>query len=152
PISGPGWRPDGKALVFGRLVPTPEGRARFEVVRLEGTDRRVLFSHPVDDPARDAPGLIGSAVAWSPDGRFLAVPRVRPAGLAIVRAENGTIVKSIEGATRPAWSPIGGRLFYLVANESGPTRIECLESHLGAPRRVAEVGQVEGPLLVTRDG
>ena len=152
PISAPAWRPDGKALAFARVVPTPGGHARFEVVRLEGADRRVLFSQPVDIPARDTPALVGSCVGWSPDGRFLAVPRLRPSGLAIVRAENGTVVKSIESATSPTWAPIGGRLFYLIEDEGGRARIECLDSHLGAPRRVAEVGQADGPFLVARDG
>ena len=130
----------------------PDGRARFEVVRLEGGERRVLLTQSVDDPARDTPGLVGSPVAWSPDGQFLAVPRVRPTGLAILRAENGAVVKSIESASLPAWAPIGGRLFYAVATGDGRTRIECLEGRLGATRRVAELRQVEGPLLVARDG
>ncbi len=152
PITPPCWRPDGKALAFGRVVPTPDGRARFEVVRLEGEERRILSTQSVDDPARDTPGLVGSPIAWSPDGRFLAVPRVRPTGLAILRAENGAVVKSIESGSLPAWAPIGGRLFYAVAAGDGRTRIECLEGHLGATRRVAELGQVEGPLLIARDG
>ena len=152
PISAPAWRPDGKALAFGRVVPTPGGHARFEVVLIRGMDRRVLFSQSIDVPARDTPPLVGSGIAWSADGRFLAFPRLRPSGLAIVRAESGVVVKSIEAASAPTWASIGGSLFYLIANGPGPTRIECLESHMGAPKRVAEVGQVDGPFLLSRDG
>ena len=59
------------------------------------------ISQALDDPGRDARRWSRSAVAWSPDGRFLAVPRLRPAGLAILRADNGAVVKTIEGASLP---------------------------------------------------
>lgn len=152
PIVPPCWRPDGKALAFGRVVPAADGHARFEVVRLEGNDRRILHQQTLDDPARDVPRLLGSPIAWSPDGRFLAVPRVHPAGLAILRAEGGAVVKSIEGGSLPAWAPIGGRLFYTVDAEAGRVRVECLEGNLGATRRLSIFESVNSPLLIARDG
>lgn len=147
PISPPCWRPDGKALAFGRVVPGEAGKARFELVVIEGAGRRVLFSRAVGVRARDDL----SDLAWSPDGRFLAVPRPGAGGLAILLAESGAVVKAIDAASSPAWSPIGGRLFH-VAREAGRDRLECLDGHLGASRRLAEFGRVVGPLLVDRDG
>jgi hypothetical protein len=152
PITPPSWRPDGKALAFGRVVPTPDGRGRLEIIRIDGAERRVLYSQAIDDPSRDGPGLADSAVAWSPDGRFLAIPRMKPAGLAILRAENGTVVKSIESASLPAWSPLGNRLFYILTTGPGRSAIECLEGPLGPSRRLAEVGQVVTAPLPGRDG
>jgi hypothetical protein len=152
PITPPSWRHDGKALAFGRVVPTPDGRGRLEIVRIDGAERRILYSQAIDDPARDARSLAHSVVAWSPDGRFLAIPRVKPAGLAILRAENGTVVKSIESASMPAWSPLGNRLFYVLATGPGRSAIECLDGPLGSSRRLAEVGQVDATPLPARDG
>ena len=152
PITPPSWRHDGKALAFGRVVPTPDGRGRFEVVRIDGLERRVLFSQPVDDPARDAQGLVETAPAWSPDGRFLAVHRVKPGGIAVLRTENGVLVRSIESATLPAWAPLGNRRFYVITTGPGRSAIECLEGPLGGSRRLADIGQVDTPPLPARDG
>ncbi len=151
-ITPPAWRHDGRGLAFGRFVPTPDGRGRLEIVRIDGAERRILFSQTIDDPARDAAVLVGSAVAWSPDGRFLAVPRVKPAGLAIIRAENGTVVKSIESASLPAWSPLGNRLFYVLTTGPGRSALEFLDGPLGTSRRLADVFRVDAPPLPGRDG
>src|SRR4051794_14164690 len=107
PLTSPGWSPDGKALAFGRLVAEADGRARFEIVIQEGPGRqRVLFGRPyseLDSKAGDLPAL---APSWSPDGRYLAVPLFQQTlGLAIVRADNGRILKVINDAYWPAWSP-----------------------------------------------
>src|SRR5262249_16701162 len=83
PLPSPGWSPDGQALAFGRLVPEEEG-GRFEIVVQDGPDRqRVLQATRIAGPISEAAGLPGLAVAWSPDGRYLAVPQLRPHGLAI---------------------------------------------------------------------
>jgi hypothetical protein len=147
-ITPPSWRHDGKALAFGRVVPTPDGRGRLEIVRLDGGERRILYSQVIEDPA----GLSESAIAWSADGRFLAIPGVKPAGVAILRAENGTVVKAIEAGSLAAWSPVGNRLFYVITTGPGRSAIECLEGPLGPSRRLAEVGQVDAPPLPARDG
>ncbi|HEY2157770.1 MAG TPA: hypothetical protein VGH33_19225 [Isosphaeraceae bacterium] len=152
PTTPPAWRQDGRALAFGRVAPTPDGRGRLEIIRIDGADRRILYSQTSDDPARDGQGLADSAVAWSPDGRFLAVPRLKPAGLAILRAENGTVVKSIESASLPAWSPLGNRLFYVLTTGPGRSAIECLDGPLGPSRRLADLGHVLGTPLPGRDG
>jgi Tol biopolymer transport system component len=149
-ITPPGWSPDGRALVFGRLTAPGAGPGRYEVILLEGKSRRVLLSQQVEEWAFDSARMSRSAAAWSPDGRFIAVPVVHPAGLAIVRAENGRVIKSIESASLPAWSHDSTRLFYIGSGDQD--RLECLEDNLGSSRHLAEVGQADSPPMVARDG
>src|SRR5947209_18313104 len=75
PLTAPGWSPDGRALAFGRAVPGANGSGRFEVVILEGpTRRRVVTSRALPVLGAGPTRLPGQAIAWSPDGRYLAVP------------------------------------------------------------------------------
>jgi WD40-like Beta Propeller Repeat len=154
-ILAPGWSPDGRALAYGRIVQSEAGKSRYEVVCYEGTSPRTLYSHAIDSADGEPALLLRSAISWSSDGRYLAVPRVLPLGLAIVRADNGSVVRSIESARNPAWSPTRG-LFYIVpgndAHRKYDDRIEYLDAVLGSPRRLAASGRISGPLLVSKDG
>ncbi|WZO99652.1 hypothetical protein EP7_001263 [Isosphaeraceae bacterium EP7] len=151
PISSPGWSPDGSAIAYVKVVPEAGGRGRYELVVREGLDRRrELFSQPLPLDNEHLAELPGLAVSWSPDGRYLAVPTLEPRGLAIVRAENGRVVKVLEDAYLPSWSPVGGRLAYVRGGE--PQALYCLDASLGAPRHLADVGASMQPAAWSRDG
>ncbi len=151
PLTAPGWSPDGHALAFGRLVAEADGKARFEVVILEGAARRrVLASRPLAEIGAEAAGLPGQAIAWSPDGRYLAVPQLNPLGLAILRADNGRQINAIPGGFLPSWAPDGGRLAFF-ARGAGDT-LQYLDSALGQPRHLLEVGQASQAPAWSRDG
>jgi hypothetical protein len=154
-IVAPGWSPDGRALAYGRIVPTVAGKARYEVVSLEGTSSRTLFTQTIDAADGDSALLHRSGVSWSADGKYIVAPRVLPLGIAILRAENGAIVRSIESAIHPAWAPTRGLFFIVPGNEAHrkfDDRIEYLDTVLGTPRRLAASGRISGPLLVSKDG
>jgi len=151
PLTAPGWSPDGRALAFGRVVAEAEGKGRFEVVILEGaTRRRILASRALAEINAEAAALPGQAIAWSPDGRYLAVPQLSPHGLAILRADNGRQVNAINDAFLPSWAPDGGRLAFFVRG-TGDT-LQYLDSALGQPRVLLEVGQASQAPAWSRDG
>ncbi len=151
PITAPGWSADGHALAFGRVVVATDRSSRFEVVVLEGlARRRVISSRPIGALDAEVSRLPLQAIAWSPDGRYLAVPQLEPAGLAIIRADNGRTVNSIPEAFLPSWSPTGGRLGFYVRN--GSHSLQIIDSALGQPRQLLDVGQASQSPIWNRDG
>lgn len=166
PLTAPAWSPRGKALAYGRMVPEPgaEGepgdlsRGRFEVVIQEGLNRRrTVFSLPgveLDDAARER--FPHTAPAWSPDGRFLAIPRPgKSPTLLIVRAEGAKLVRTVIQAMLPSWSPDGTKLAYLHEDGANEYSLHLLE-HQGqaftGPRAVLPVGGVAAPFFWDEDG
>ena len=151
PITAPAWSPDGRAMAFGRIVPEAEGAGRFEVVVLEGpTRRRVISSRALPRIDAEASLMPAQAIAWSPDGRYLAVPQFSPQGLAILRADNGRLVNAINDAFLPSWSPEGGRLAFYVRGAGDS--LYMVESAIGQPRMLVEVGQAGQAPAWARDG
>lgn len=151
PLTSPCWSPDGKALAFGRLVPEANGRTRYEVVIQEGPDRqRVVLSRLVDDFSDKATDLPGLALTWSPDGRFLTVPLLqRTLDLGIVQAENGRIVKIIEGAHLPSWSPDSSKLAFMLGGDV--ETLYVIDKHFGPPRQLVRIGQATQAPVWLRD-
>jgi hypothetical protein len=149
-LAAPTWSPDGHGLAFVRMVPTTPGRGTFEVVTLLGASQRVILSEPIDDWAHEASRINRLGLSFSPDGRFLAAPRIHPAGLAVVRTDTSRIMKTIESACFPAWSGDSSRLLYVSSGDED--RLESLDRNFGAAKQLVDLGQVDGPPLIARDG
>ena len=151
PLTSPSWSPDGLALAFGRLVPEEEGRGRFEVVIQEAPDRkRVVLARPVNEFHARATELPGLGLAWSPDGRYLAVPLFQQTlCLGIIRADNGRVLKVIEDAYLPAWSPDGTKLAFVQGSDA--ESLHYIEHDFGPPRHLADIGQTSQAPVWYRD-
>lgn len=153
PLSSPSWSPEGTALAFSRVVNEVGAERRYEVVIQDApSHKRVIQSWPVQETLRHQErALPALAVAWSPDGRHLAVPRPAPRGLAILRADNGRVMlDSIEDGYLPSWSPDGSKLaFYRKGNPDG---LYWVDTNFGPPRRLSDVAWVTQPPIWARDG
>jgi Tol biopolymer transport system component len=151
PLTAPGWRQDGGALAYGRLLPGRVGPSRLEIVIKEGVQqRKSLATYVVAESLCEASLLPSMAPVWSPDGRYLAVPGPQPSAFLVLRADNGQVMKSVENGSWPSWSPDGSRLAY-VRNGGGDT-LQVIEGGFGPSRQVAELGQTFQPPLWSRDG
>ncbi|HEU5116609.1 MAG TPA: hypothetical protein VFT74_08025, partial [Isosphaeraceae bacterium] len=112
PTTQPGWKLDGTALAYGRVRTEKAGAKRLELIVQNAPDRfQVVESAPLGGMA-DLRRLVDLPVLWSPEGRFLVVPRLEPEGLAVVKVENGSVAFNLNGASRASWSPDGARLVY----------------------------------------
>lgn len=105
-IAAPIWSPDGRSIAFVRMIPSREGRGTAEIVIRDTTNRRVLLTKAVDDLPHEISQLPKITLAWSPDGKFIAVPAIQPMGVAIFRVDTGRLIKSLDGAMLPALSLI----------------------------------------------
>lgn len=129
PLSSPTWSPDGHSLAYLRfvhakpLLDLASARGTCELVVQEAIDRkRVVASFKdVELDREERKRFPESTAAWSPDGRLLAVSRPgRLPSVMIVRVDRGTIVRTIESATRPSWSPDGTKLAFFRVGRGRP--------------------------------
>lgn len=92
----PEWSPDGRMVAYMSN--------RVMVVGADGTGGRALTE------VCCASEYVGSPMAWSPDGRSLAV--IDAANVRTV-AVDGSPLATLPAASVPAWSPDGGRLAFI---------------------------------------
>ncbi len=123
--------------MYGKVVIGSEGGPpQWEVVIQDSPDhRRVVLREPIAGPEPSEAAIRNLAPAFSPDGRLLAVPRVSPPGVRIVRADGSRLVRTIDGATRPQWSREGGKLAYFRDGPDGGLFV--IETILGQPKKLA---------------
>lgn len=143
PLSAPSWSPDGKALAFARIVPEGPDEARYEVVLQDEPDQqRVLFTRKLEGSSAHSDRLSGCVPAWSPDGRFLAlaIPQ-QTLDLAILRADNGRLLKIFPEAERPAWSPDVKNPTLAFVRGRDRQVLHWVDGAFGAPRILIELGR-----------
>ena len=163
PLSSPAWAPDGHRLLYARFVPAPVAagldrlRGRYEVVLQESLEKkRVVLTVPdVElslDQRRSFPEL---QAAWSPDGQYAAVPRPgRSPALLILLAEPGRLVKTLEGASHPSWSPDGTHLAFArqVAEESTSQNLQIVGQDFAGVRSLMEFAELTESPVWSPDG
>ena len=151
-LTAPAWRPDGTALAYGKLTVDPKtGAGRFSIVVRDGSSRvRSLWSIELTDARAEIGRTKDAVLAWSPDGKTLAAPRLKPEGLVIIRFEDGKVLKQLDSASLPSFSPTGDRLAYQRTAASPPT-IELIDAEWGAPRHIADLFVFQPPAW-TREG
>ena len=162
PLTAPSWSPQGKSVAFGRFVPISieatqtVQRGRLEIVIQDGRDRkRVVWSGPefaLDPIARSA--LPNLSCSWSPDGLYLAVPRLWPQpAVEIVRTDTMKRLHILDHAARPAWSPDGTKIAYFRV-DGQRDYLEYVVRHgqnFGESRRMAATSGISAPLYWAND-
>lgn len=167
PLTSPAWRPDGRALAFGRVVDEAPAPARFELIVQDAPgENRVIVSQAFGERPPADLDWTAQAPAWSPDGQYLVIPGLKsPAGLSVIQAENGHAIKSIEG-TAAAWSMDGTKLVFLRTERTasllltdvglGPVdrtgTLPATELSFGPPKHLVDLGQSSLPPIWSRDG
>jgi hypothetical protein len=108
------WAPDGRQLVFVRLVERDDAfESELVVAGLDGSGERVLFR---DRPANGGFSTI-TEPAWSPDGAQIAFTRItldkrsyfRP-DIYVVSAQGADARVLVRDAAGAAWAPDGRRI------------------------------------------
>lgn len=110
PLGSLAWSPDGRGLIFLRLL-APQGDQQVcEVVHHQQLDQQRVIYREAISIAKQPLALFAHGSAWRPASSEVAVtvgPRLH-----IVRTTDGQVLASATQATFPVWSETGDRLAY----------------------------------------
>lgn len=154
--SFPAWSPDGSHIAFRRH--TPESDAVYLIPSLSGPERKLadLFSRQLGSRAG------GDGLAFSSDGKFLAVPdktsQGEPFSIALISTETGDNRKITSppggsvGDNTPAFSPDGSQLAFSRMSSPGVEDIYLTPSDGGEAKRLTFDNRDVTDLNWTADG
>ncbi len=157
--TSPAWSPDGNSILFLRSSKTET--AIFVSPAANGVHRKIADVYPA---RLDAAGIESNVhpVAWSPDGRYLALgdrgSANEPFSVYLIALEDGSRRKltlppeRIVGDTNPAFSPDGAEVSFIRAPGSGVSDIWVTGARGGAPRRLTFDNRDILSQTWTRDG
>jgi dipeptidyl aminopeptidase/acylaminoacyl peptidase len=152
PDKYPAWSPDGRYIAFLRF--SGSERAVFIVSALRGPERKLCaVSGGIDQPLFFP---IKDDLAWSPDGKSLAVPDAispeEPSSIFLVSVETGEKRRLTSppaasvGDTFPAFSPDGITLAFVRSSTFFADDIDLVAVNGGEPRRATFDGRAIGGL------
>ena len=131
PVTAPGLEPRWFGPGVWKAGRRRQGRARFEIVIQDGPRASAGDSELAGWSERPSTRSLPSGFArpmravyrglpW-PGARMAgcwSFPSSKPRGLAVLRADNGRVLKTLEGACLPAWSPDGTKLAFFRTERS----------------------------------
>jgi Tol biopolymer transport system component len=143
---------DGRLVSFWTGAAGRPG-ATLELVRADGSDRRVLAADVAPDPVGG-----GSIDVWSADDRYLATA-VSAGGVhrilvVEVASGRGRLIGPDEGADSPLWSPDGAWLAFTHEHPGGPSTLAIMRPDGFELREVSAglAANVSGPVNWSSDG
>ncbi len=140
----PVWRPDGKGILY--VTGAENRRAIMEVPSRGGPPRAILPS--------DASTFELSRIACSPDGKWISL-ETQEEGLLLMPAAGGKPRSFLPGFGH-AWERSSGRLYFIVRDPQGGSRIQFIEPRAdpfsAVPSTVSLMTSDFLELAVTSDG